>query len=151
MKRISFIVLIILSFTELLLIDFKEKKITLYDRDAIVQLAESYLGAPYKAGGSDPSGFDCSGFVMYVYKKAGYRLPRTTKDQYDSLKPVKKPKKGDLVFFSIDGNHIDHVGLYIGNFKFIHAPSSGKTIEIANLRNDYWKKRYKGSRSYFND
>jgi len=151
MKGISFIVLIILSFTGLLLIAFEEKKIILYDRDAIVQLAESYLGAPYKAGGSDPSGFDCSGFVMYVYKKAGYRLPRTTKDQYDSLKPVKKPKKGDLVFFSIDGNHIDHVGLYLGNFKFIHAPSSGKTIEIANLRNDYWKKRYKGSRSYFND
>ncbi|GIX41787.1 MAG: hypothetical protein KatS3mg129_1520 [Leptospiraceae bacterium] len=132
-------------------IEYNNKKITLYDRIGIVEIAKRYLGTPYKSGGQTPKGFDCSGFTMYVYKKAGYDIPRSTKFQYLKLKPVKIPKKGDLVFFDINGRGISHVGLYIGNFKFIHAPRTGKVVEIVDIRNPYWKKRYRGARSYFND
>lgn len=118
-------------------------------RREIVEIARTYIGTPYKAGGSDPRGFDCSGLTMYVYKQAGIRLPRTTTDQYFTLQPVKRPREGDLVFFRLESRDVSHVGIYIGNFQFIHAPSSGKKVEIADLRNPYWKKSYAGSRSYF--
>lgn len=126
-----------------------DKRVTLYDRKGIVEISKQYLGYPYKPGGNTPSGFDCSGFVQFVYKKAGYNLPRTTKDQYFKLKPVKIPSKGDLIFFKINSPDISHVGIYIGNFQFIHAPSSGKFVEIQDIRMEYWKKRYAGSRSFF--
>lgn len=127
------------------------KKITLYDREGIVEISKRYIGFPYKSGGNTPEGFDCSGFTQYVYKKAGYSLPRTTVDQYNLLEPVKIPKKGDLVFFSIYNNKVSHVGIYIGDFQFIHSPRTGKKVEIADLRNSYWKKHYIGARKFFVD
>ncbi len=126
-----------------------EKKITVKDKEEIVKIAKQYLGYPYKSGGNTPNGFDCSGFTQFVYKKAGYVLPRTTSDQYFYLEPIKIPQKGDLVFFTIYRNQVSHVGLYIGNFKFIHAPRTGKSVEIADLRNPYWKKHFVGSRRVF--
>lgn len=127
----------------------QERRVTRYDGKGIVQLAQKYLGTPYRYGGNSPAGFDCSGFTSYVYKKAGYRLPRATTAQYGKMNPVRAPQVGDLVFFRTSGKRISHVGIYVGNYQFIHAPSSGKTVSYADIRNSYWKPRYAGSRTIF--
>ncbi|MBX7059522.1 MAG: C40 family peptidase [Leptospirales bacterium] len=126
-----------------------ERRLTRYDGAGIVTVAEDYLGAPYRAGGESPSGFDCSGFTSFVYSRAGYRLPRTAGDQYGAMHPVRVPAIGDLVFFRIEGQRISHVGIYVGGYRFIHAPSSGKKVDYADMRSGYWKQRYAGSRSIF--
>ncbi|HSV98223.1 MAG TPA: C40 family peptidase [Spirochaetota bacterium] len=120
-------------------------------RGHVVDTARQYLGAPYRYGGETPHGFDCSGFVMYVYDKNGLRLPRATVEQYRSGRPVSRRAlgPGDLVFFSIYGGRISHVGIYAGNGSFIHAPSCGKRVSYARLDNSYWKTRYSGAVSYF--
>ena len=119
------------------------------DGYGIIDIADDYLGVPYKYGGTTPSGFDCSGFTGYVYKRAGYRLPRGADDQYRALNPIKKPEIGDLVFFKIDGKRVSHVGIYVGGFRFIHSPRTGKSVGYADLRTKYWKKRYAGARTIF--
>jgi len=111
----------------------------------ILKIAKTQLGRPYRYGGLNPrTGFDCSGLIHYSYKKAGISIPRTTKQLYSASRPVKRKhlKAGDLVFFRINRRTISHVGLYIGNNKFIHAPSSGKKVNIANMNDKYWKKRF---------
>lgn len=120
-------------------------------RPGIVGTAEKYLGVRYKYGGVNPDGFDCSGFVMYVYRKNGLPISRVLKDQYNSGKKValSRAKPGDLVFFNTIGSKISHVGIYIGDNRFIHAPTTGKNVSYASLTNGYWKKRYVGSISYF--
>ena len=122
-----------------------------YLRNQLVKAAHSYKGVPYKWGGNSvKSGFDCSGLTRAVYRLNGLDLPRVSRDQYRSGKSVKisKLQKGDLVFFMTSGSRINHVGVYIGDGKFIHAPSAGKTVRIANLHSSYWKKVYQGSRTY---
>jgi cell wall-associated NlpC family hydrolase len=126
-----------------------ERRVTKYDGKGIIGIAEKYLGTPYRYGGNTPSGFDCSGFTSYVYDRAGYNLPRATTAQYGKLNPVRVPEVGDLVFFRTSGNRVSHVGIYVGNYQFIHAPSSGKTVGYADIRNSYWKPRYAGSRTIF--
>jgi hypothetical protein len=120
-------------------------------RGHVLETARRYLGTPYRYGGETPDGFDCSGFVMFVYERNGLRLPRATAEQYRSGRPV--PRRalgpGDLVFFSISGGRISHVGIYAGGGSFIHAPSSGKRVSYARLDNGYWKARYAGAVSYF--
>ena len=120
-----------------------------YDGVGITEEATKLIGVPYKFGGTDPSGFDCSGYTGYVYKQSGYNLPRDAHSQYNKMYPVRVPDKGDLVFFKTAGNKISHVGIYTGNFKFIHAPSSGKSVRIADIRKKYWKSNYAGARSIF--
>lgn len=129
--------------------EVNHRRITVYDGGGIANLAEQYLGVPYRPGGFSPSGFDCSGLTSYVYKEAGYSIPRSASAQYNALRPVRVPAVGDLVFFRTNGTSISHVGIYIGNYKFIHAPSSGKTVSIADLRLDYWKNSYAGARTIF--
>ncbi len=129
--------------------DVSERRVTLYDGQGITELAQKYLGVPYRFGGQSPEGFDCSGFTSFVYKKAGYSLPRDAGEQFQALKPIKVPRPGDLVFFKIDGKSIGHVGIYLGNLRFIHAPSTGKTVSIADMRISYWKQRYAGARTVF--
>lgn len=131
----------------------RERRVTLYDGAGIVAAAEEHLGAPYRPGGNSPAGFDCSGFTAYVYRAAGYQLPRTASDQYRAgvLRPVRTPQPGDLLFFRLDGARISHVGIYVGDFKFIHAPSSGRKVSYADIRLDYWKKSYAGARSIFRE
>lgn len=116
----------------------------------IANIARKHLGTPYKFGGLSPStGFDCSGLTRYVYSNGGYSIPRNTHNQFDDLNPVVVPAPGDLIFFNINGNKVSHVGIYMGNFQFIHAPSTGKKVSYADIRNPYWKSRYAGSRSLF--
>lgn len=120
-------------------------------REDIVESAHQYLGVPYKWGGTNESGFDCSGLTRAVYRLNGIELPRASYEQFGEGKSVKKDKlqKGDLVFFITNrGKRINHVGIYIGNGEFIHAPSKGKVVSKARLDNSYWSKAYKGAKSY---
>lgn len=127
----------------------RDRRMTMYDGEGILQIADRYLGVPYRPGGHSPEGFDCSGFTSFVFSKAGYTLARTADGQYDALRPVEKPQPGDLVFFRISGKRVSHVGIYAGDLKFIHAPSSGKKVEYSDMRIAYWKERYAGARTVF--
>ena len=122
-------------------------------RDEIVGLARRYIGIPYKWGGTSPDeGFDCSGLTRAVYQLSGLDLPRTSKDQFAMGTEVKLKnlKKGDLVFFSSPGGaKISHVGIYIGDNKFIHAPGKDQTIRTDSLLNSYFRRCFQGARSYF--
>jgi cell wall-associated NlpC family hydrolase len=104
----------------------------------------------YKRGGRDPStGFDCSGFVRYVFRHgAGTELPSDSASQYRTGKLVAKQdmKTGDLVFFRIKGKRVSHVGIYLGDGRFIHAPSAGKAVSISRLDQSYWSKRFVGAK-----
>ncbi len=120
-------------------------------RKKIVHTAKKYLGTRYKYGGADPFGFDCSGFAMFVYKKNGISIPREARSQYYSAKRVtiRGAKPGDLVFFKIYSNRISHVGIYLGDRKFIHSPKEGKKVSYADIEDSYWKKRYVGVATFF--
>lgn len=121
-------------------------------REEMVITARRFLGIPYLWGGTDAQdGFDCSGLTMVTYRLNGLKLPRTSRDQFCSGRPVEKNdlRKGDLVFFATTGGTtISHVGLYIGDGKFIHAPRRGKDVCITSLSSRYYQKRYMGARSY---
>lgn len=114
------------------------------------------IGTPYKWGGSHTStGFDCSGMIQFVYKNAlGVNLPRTARDMAAASRkiPDSRLKAGDLVFFNTGGAHrYSHVGLYIGNGEFIHAPSSGKTIKTEKLSTPFYAKSYLGAHTFFTE
>ncbi len=114
----------------------------------IVATARKYLGVPYLWAGTSPSGFDCSGFTQYVYKQHGISLSRTTLTQYKEGVYVSKSnlQPGDLVFFQNTYREgISHVGIYVGDGKFIHA-SSSQGITVTPLSNTYWAPRYYGAR-----
>jgi len=111
----------------------------------VAAIARSMLGVRYRYGGRHPkTGFDCSGLVYYSHLKAGRTLPRTSQGQFEASRPVSRSqlKKGDLVFFRIDHNKVSHVGIYIGDNRFIHAPSRGKTVTVDTISNPYWEKRF---------
>jgi cell wall-associated NlpC family hydrolase len=119
----------------------------------IVSFATQYEGAPYRKGGTTPEGFDCSGFTSYVFKKIGITIPRTVGLQYSSGIRVARSDlmKGDLIFFtrwSLTEMILppEHVGIYLGDDRFIHAPSTGAAVKTDSLNNPYWKARYKGAR-----
>jgi hypothetical protein len=123
-----------------------------YLRGRIVSTAESFLGVPYRWGGKSRRGFDCSGLSLTVYNINGLRLPRTSRAQYKSGTPVQRYNlaKGDLVFFATSGGRrVSHVGIYIGNGMFIHAPSKGKRVRKESLSKSYYANHYVGARRYF--
>ncbi|BEV70793.1 MULTISPECIES: C40 family peptidase [unclassified Paludibacterium] len=117
--------------------------------DMLLQ-AISLMGVAYRFGGSNPStGLDCSGFIQYVFKKSlKVNLPRTAAGMARVGRSVNKTElmPGDLVFFNTRGFSYSHVGIYLGNGKFIHAPRTGKTIEVAQLNQSYWVSHYNGAR-----
>lgn len=105
-------------------------------------------GTPYRNGGADPNGFDCSGFVWYVFAQHGVALPRTVQDQYrvgDSIRPSEL-QAGDLVFFSTTSRGASHVGIVIGGDSFVHAPSSSGVVRVERLDASYWSSRYVGAK-----
>ena len=125
---------------------------TPYVRDQVVKTAHTFVGVPYRWGGTTASqGFDCSGLTMAVFKLNGLNLPRTSRQQFNRGFSVSRDKltKGDLVFFDTAGRgDVSHVGIYIGDNKFIHAPRTGKTVRLSSLSSPYYGKRYRGARSY---
>ncbi len=114
---------------------------TLGERAASIALQQ--VGVPYRYGGQSPSGFDCSGLVHYSYLRAGQSLPRTTGQLWNSTTRVGRNdlQPGDLIFFSIDGK-MQHVGMYLGADRFVHAPSSGKHVTVASLRTNYYDRAF---------
>jgi len=121
-------------------------------RDRLVATAESYIGLEYSWGGtSSEAGFDCSGLTMAVYQMNGLNLPRTSKEQFNAGKSVRKDqlKVGDLVFFDTSQRKkISHVGIYVGNQEFIHAPGKDKKIRKDSLFAGYYRNRYVGARTF---
>ena len=113
----------------------------------LVATAMQYMGVPYVYGGSSPSGFDCSGFVQYVYRQSGIELPRTADVQFEVGTPVSREElqPGDLVFFAGDYVNISHVGIYLHDDEFIHA-STTYGIAIDSLNRDYRRDHYMGAR-----
>jgi len=112
-------------------------------RETVVATARQLLGSPYRFGGNGPRGFDCSGLVWYVHRQAGIPVPRSALSQHGAAVPVARGEllPGDLLFFRIDQRRADHVGIYIGEGQFIHAPSSGKRVVSAELGDPYWRRR----------
>jgi peptidoglycan DL-endopeptidase CwlO len=110
---------------------------------SVVAIAERYLGVPYRWGGASPSGFDCSGLVMYVYAQVGVSLPHSSYSQYGMGSPVSRSdlQPGDLVFF--DG--LGHVGIYVGGNSFIHAPHTGDVVKISSI-SGWYASTYVGAR-----
>lgn len=105
-------------------------------------------GKPYRAGGSTPRGFDCSGLVHYSYARVNTKLPRSTEGLWaNSLAvPRKEIRPGDLLFFHQEGKRNSHVAIYIGGNRFVHAPSSGKQVSTASLGDRYWSRHFAGVR-----
>jgi len=111
----------------------------------ISAIATKYQGVPYQFGGTTTKGFDCSGYVNYVYKEAGVKLPRTAESMYQMRSVVKKPVAGDLVFFKNTYKAgISHVGIFLGDNKFISATSS-QGVAVVSLSNTYWNSKYAGT------
>lgn len=114
-------------------------------------IAKKMVGTHYRFGGNNPAkGFDCSGLVQYSYRRAGASVPRSTQQQRKTSRWVSSSKleKGDLLFFNQLGKRSSHVGIYIGNKKFVHAPSSGKRVRIDSLQTPYWKRHLASARRF---
>ena len=108
------------------------------DRAASVALEQ--VGEPYRYGGSAPGGFDCSGLVQYSYSRAGYNVPRTTRQLWSAAKTIDRGqlRAGDVLFFNIEGK-MSHVGLYLGEQRFVHAPQSGRSVSVESLQAPFYK------------
>jgi hypothetical protein len=117
-------------------------------RESVLEVAYSLEGSPYRRGGSSPSGFDCSGYVSYVMAKHGIVLPRSTDAMFRAVDKIESDElaPGDLVFFTTYKTGPSHVGIYVGDNTFIHAPSSGKTVSYDRLDDaGYWQSRFIGA------
>jgi cell wall-associated NlpC family hydrolase len=116
--------------------------------DALVASALKLRGTPYRNGGSDPSGFDCSGFTQYVFAEHGMALPREVRQQFQAGAPVdvRALAPGDLLFFSTVAPGPSHVGIAIGGDEFVHAPSSNGVVRVEHLGAAYWSRRFIGAR-----
>lgn len=121
------------------------------DADAygeVIRTALAFLGTPYRNGGSDPSGFDCSGFVQYVFAQHGTPLSREVRTQFQEGQTIDldEVKPGDLVFFETVSRGASHVGIAVGNGRFVHAPSSRGVVRVEPYTASYWARRFVGAR-----
>ena len=118
-------------------------------RDAIIAVALAQQGVPYRNGGHDPaSGFDCSGLMQWAFAQNGIRLPREVRDQFETGERIDRDavQPGDLVFFETVSDGASHVGLAIGDDRFVHAPSSRGVVRVERLTTAYWAARFVGAR-----
>lgn len=116
----------------------------------LTSYADSLIGTPYKYGGHSPkSGFDCSGFVDYVFRHSAHvSLPHNAQkiSRHGLAVQMSQLREGDLVFYDTNNQAFSHVGIYLGNNRFIHAPSSGGRVRTENMHEAYWEKHYNGAR-----
>lgn len=113
--------------------------------EKVVSIAASYIGTPYRYGGDSPQGgFDCSGLVFYSFEQMGLKVPRTAAEQRKAAERVKRShlEPGDLVFFRNSRGRVDHVGIYSGDGKFIHAPKTGSVVSYAYLDEPYYQDHF---------
>jgi cell wall-associated NlpC family hydrolase len=115
---------------------------------AVIPTALKFRGVRYKSGGSDPAGFDCSGFTQYVFAKHGVGLPRSVKEQFAvGVKITPRDiAAGDLLFFATVGSGASHVGIAVSEDSFVHAPSSRGVVRVERFTSDYWTRRFLGAR-----
>jgi cell wall-associated NlpC family hydrolase len=113
----------------------------------IAALAASLIGTPYQFGGADAAGFDCSGLARYVHQRVGLLIPRTAAAQRRAAHavPLSRLAPGDLVFFHIHARGVDHVGIYAGHGRFIHAPRAGEVVAYADLRRGFYARHLLGA------
>lgn len=113
---------------------------------AVVDTATSQLGSPYRYGGTGPNAFDCSGLVYYSYRAAGVEVPRTSLLQYREATPIgiDEARPGDLLFFRYR-RKVSHVGIYLGDERFVHAPSTGGSVSIESLQQAHYRERFVGA------
>ena len=118
------------------------------DGYSISSTALSFRGAPYRNGGRDPAGFDCSGFVQYVFEQYGIAMPRDVRRQFEvgSMVDTAALEPGDLVFFSTVAPGASHVGIAVGGDQFVHAPSSSGVVRVERLSAQYWSSRFVGAK-----
>lgn len=116
--------------------------------DRAASVAVSQVGSPYHYGGNTPKGFDCSGLVQYSFARAGIRLPHGTEGlrRATYAVPSDRIRRGDLLFFHQEGKRASHVGIYLGNDEFVHAPSSGKRVHVTSFADPYWRRNFAGAR-----
>jgi cell wall-associated NlpC family hydrolase len=116
----------------------------------LVVTSMAFLGVPYRRGGNDAeTGFDCSGFVRSIYERTvGLVLPRVARDQAAATQPIdrKDLQPGDLVFFNTMRRAFSHVGIYVGDGKFIHSPKPGAQVRVEDMQQSYWARRFDGAR-----
>jgi cell wall-associated NlpC family hydrolase len=120
--------------------------------EALAEFALRLRGTPYRFGGATPDGFDCSGLVFYAHRHLGLNVPRTSRDQAEqatSLKP-RKLQRGDLVFFKIGSRKVNHVGIYIGKHRFVHAPGAGKPVTINSLDDEFYAEAFFSAGRFWN-
>ncbi|MCT2537323.1 NlpC/P60 family protein [Aquibacillus koreensis] len=116
-----------------------------YSTSNLISTAKQFIGTPYLWGGESPGGFDCSGFIQYVFNQVDIKLPRTVTDIWNMTKPVENLSVGDFVFYSTYKAGPSHMGIYVGNGQFIHAGES-RGVEVSDMNNSYWKQRYLGAK-----
>jgi cell wall-associated NlpC family hydrolase len=134
-----------------LISQIQQVRTTVADRTSeLVMTAMGFLGVPYRRGGNDANtGFDCSGFVRSMYERTiGLVLPRLAKDQAAATQPIDKTElqPGDLVFFNTMRRAFSHVGIYVGDGKFIHSPKPGAQVRVDDMQANYWARRFDGAR-----
>jgi cell wall-associated NlpC family hydrolase len=122
------------------------------DGYALAGTALALRGVPYRNGGADPNGFDCSGFTQYVFSQYGLSLPREVREQYRVGKSIKPEdlEPGDILFFATTDPGPSHVAIALGGDQFVHAPSSSGVVRVEHLSSSYWSPRYLGARRIVN-
>lgn len=120
---------------------------------AVVRTALNYLGVPYRWGGTTPVGFDCSGFVQYIFAQHGRVLPREVQDQYGAGREIdlREVRPGDLLFFQTISRGASHVGVAVGDGRFVHAPSARGVVRVEPYTASYWTRRFVGARRVGDD
>jgi cell wall-associated NlpC family hydrolase len=120
--------------------------------DELAAFALGLQGARYRYGGATPDGFDCSGLVFYTHRSLGLDVPRTSREQADAAEGVKprKLRRGDLVFFKIGSSRVNHVGIYIGKHRFVHAPGAGKPVTVNSLDDEFYAETFSSAGRFWN-
>jgi len=116
-----------------------------FNTSELIKTAKAHIGTSYVWGGTSPNGFDCSGYIQYVFNQFDVSLPRTVSDIWNMTKQVDQPSIGDFVFFETYKRGPSHMGIYLGNKQFIHVGVS-TGVAISNLDNSYWNQRYLGAK-----